>query len=242
MHRLAIPLRRSIVVAAAGLGAFTLQSRAAIHLDAQQPSSGSASPAVHSKPGSKLSIYPEPDPEIVLVETHSELERQIRTTRRHATYFYDQSRAHVRGIVSKWIGVEEAVENRIKSLIPKDESITPGILYVGVVALTGSVIGRTRSLPVRILLPPTLLILAFPQLLPKTSANLRAYFSSLEDHYVPDIAAQHDALNTRVSETLAGTCKKHAELTKAAKDSIQAGLHKLEETSGLKLGTKTDAK
>src|SRR5258708_38157996 len=101
---------------------------------------------------------------------------------------------------------------------------------------------QTGSLPIRILLPPAFLLLASPQFLPKTSANLRAYFASLEDHYVPDIAAQHDAFNKSVTNLLVGACKKCAELTKSGRDGIQIGLQKLEEASGLKLGAKTESK
>jgi len=34
---------------------------------------------------------------------------------------------------------------QIKDIIPKDEPMTPGLLYVGVATLTGSVIGRNRK-------------------------------------------------------------------------------------------------
>jgi len=233
------------IATGSGFGAFALKSRGRIHLDAPpEPSSGNVyiPSTVHSRPGSKLSIYPESDPEVILVETHSDLEHQIGLTREHVTHFYNVSRSQVHDIVSKWIGVEEAVESRIKSLLSKDEPLTPGVLYIGVATLTGSIIGRTRSLPVRILLPPTFLILAFPQFLPKTSANLRAYFASLEDHYLPDIATQHDTFNRSVAKLLADTCKKYAELTKSGKDGILAGLQELEKASGLKLGTKTQSK
>lgn len=36
--------------------------------------------------------------------------------------------------------------DRVKSLKAKDEDITPGILYVGVATMAGSIIARTRTL------------------------------------------------------------------------------------------------
>lgn len=57
-----------------------------------------------------MSIYPEPDPEIVLQETPSELERQIGVARRAVTDVYLKAHQEVQGVVSKWIGVERAVE------------------------------------------------------------------------------------------------------------------------------------
>lgn len=63
----------------------------------------------------QLSIYPEPEPEVVLEEVHSDLERNIGIARVHATQAYDNSRARVHGLVSKWIGVEEKVERECKN-------------------------------------------------------------------------------------------------------------------------------
>jgi len=57
-----------------------------------------------------LGIYPEPDPEIVLQETTSELERQIGVARRAVADVYLKGHQEVQGVVSKWIGVEQAVE------------------------------------------------------------------------------------------------------------------------------------
>ena len=60
----------------------------------------------------KLSIYPEPEPKIELVETHSELEGYIREARLATTAAYEQVHDTVRKGINDWIGVEEAVESR----------------------------------------------------------------------------------------------------------------------------------
>jgi len=57
-----------------------------------------------------LSIYPDPDPEIVLEEVHSDLERNIGIARTHVVLAYDTSRANIHDVVDKWINVEEKVE------------------------------------------------------------------------------------------------------------------------------------
>jgi len=62
-----------------------------------------------------LSIYPAPDPEIVVQEVPSELEKQIGVARRHLTAAYSDAHAQVQGLVSKWIGVEHAVERMFSS-------------------------------------------------------------------------------------------------------------------------------
>lgn len=65
--------------------------------------------------------------------------------------------------VDKWVKWERVVEREssnpaletrmltvcvgeVKSVIPKDEPLTPGILYVGVAGLAGSVLARNRKL------------------------------------------------------------------------------------------------
>ena len=59
----------------------------------------------------KLSIYPEPDPQIVLVDTPSALEKQIGTAREAVTAQYNGAHNYVQGWVTRWIGIEHAVES-----------------------------------------------------------------------------------------------------------------------------------
>lgn len=61
----------------------------------------------------QLSIYPSPEPELVLQEEHSELERTIGVARAHATMAYENAASNVHGLVDKWIGVEEKVEREL---------------------------------------------------------------------------------------------------------------------------------
>ena len=58
----------------------------------------------------QLPIYPIQEPEIVLQETPSELERQIGVVRRSVTATYLDAYARVQELVSRWIGVEQSVE------------------------------------------------------------------------------------------------------------------------------------
>ena len=63
----------------------------------------------------QLPIYPIPDQEVVLVETPSELEKQIGVARRAVTGTYLDAHARVQAVVSRWIGVEQAVESAYPS-------------------------------------------------------------------------------------------------------------------------------
>ncbi|KAF9468347.1 apolipo protein O-domain-containing protein [Collybia nuda] len=192
---------------------------------------------VHDTPQERerLSIYAEPTPEILLQETPSPLELQIGVARRRFLQTYSETHSHVQGAVSKWIGVEHAVENRVKAIISPEESLTPGLLYVGVATLSGSIIARNRFLPTRLLLPPAFLLISANHFLPKTTTNLRSYFASLEETYFPSFAEKHETANQhtlmtweRIKDT---TQNGRGWLNKGAEKTME----KIQETTGLKL-------
>ena len=58
----------------------------------------------------KPSIYPTSPPELILVETPSELEKQIGVARRATQETLSEVQAQLQGVITKWIGVEHAVE------------------------------------------------------------------------------------------------------------------------------------
>ncbi|KAI0754198.1 apolipo protein O-domain-containing protein [Daedaleopsis nitida] len=182
----------------------------------------------------KLPIYPAPEPEVVLADTPSELEKQIGVARRAVTGTYLDAHARVQAVVSRWIGVEQAVESRVKSLVAPDEPLTPGILYVGVATLTGSVLARNR-LFWRLTLPPTLFLLSLNHFLPKTSHNVSSYLGSLEDAYLPSLAEKHEI----VKQHSAMTWERVKDATQNGRESFSSGVAglvgKVEEATGLKL-------
>ncbi|KAF9007090.1 apolipo protein O-domain-containing protein [Cyathus striatus] len=182
-----------------------------------------------------LSIYPKPDPEIILVETPSQLEKQIGVARVQTLQAVSEARAHVQGWIDRWIGIEHAVENRVKSIISPQESLTPGLLYVGIAALSGSIIARNRFLVTRLILPPTLLVLSANHFLPKTTTNLREYFASLEDTYFPTFSEKHEIAKAHSSMTW----ERIKEATASGREHINHGavvlVDKTQEVTGLKI-------
>ncbi|EPQ55566.1 hypothetical protein GLOTRDRAFT_138456 [Gloeophyllum trabeum ATCC 11539] len=145
----------------------------------------------HESSKEKLPIYPQPEPPIIVLDEPSELERQIGSVRRQVVGAYSNAHAKVQGAVSRWIGVEHAVESRVKSLIDPSEEITPGLLYTTIATLSTSIVTRSRSLPVRFVLPPTAFLVSLSYFLPKTSANVSAYTTELEERYFPTLAEKH---------------------------------------------------
>ena len=135
------------------------------------------------------------------------------------------------------------LSDRVKSLIAPDEPLTPGLLYVGVASLTGSILARNRSIFSRALLPPALFYLSFKYFLPKTTQNVSAYAGSLEEKHFPTLAQKH-AVAIAHSRM---TWERLREAGIGGRDKFQDGLgsavRKFQELTGLKveeaLGHKT---
>ncbi|CCM06590.1 uncharacterized protein FIBRA_08868 [Fibroporia radiculosa] len=194
-----------------------------------------AAVTVHETSREKLPIYPAPNTDILLLDTPSELEKQIGVARRAVTATYDDARGQVQGVISRWINVEQAVEQRLKSLVAPDEPLTPGLLYVGVATLTGSIFARNRILAARIFLPPTLLVLSFNHFLPKTATNIQGYLGSLEDTYFPTLAEKHEIANQHSAMTWERIKDATSNGRETLASSVESAIVRLEDVTGLKL-------
>ncbi|OXC64604.1 hypothetical protein AYX13_06029 [Cryptococcus neoformans] len=230
-------LLRSPLVPASVLVASVFMSSPRLAADDGALPSSSVRPG-RSASGEKLPIYPTPEhnPAITLVETHNPLVPYITQSRESVSNVLGDARTYVQSGVSKWITFERNVEREVKSVLPPDEALNPGLIYVLVAGLSGSVLSRTRSLPVRFLAPPLFTLLAFPYFLPKTSHNVRKYLSNLEDKHFPEFAARHDHfVQTGVAHwgMLWGRIE---DATEDAREWGHRAVEGVERTTGLRLG------
>ncbi|KAG6915978.1 hypothetical protein DXG01_009030 [Tephrocybe rancida] len=186
-------------------------------------------------PEKVLSVYPKPTPDILLVDTPSALEREIGVVRRRVTDVLQDTHSQIQGVVSRWIGVEHAIESRVKSIISPNESLTPGLLYVGVATLSGSILARNRILATRLFLPPLFLFVSAKHLLPQTTANLTSYLSSLEQTYFPTLAQKHDIANAHTQMTLERIKDASQNSRTWVNQGAVAVVEKVQEATGLKL-------
>jgi organizing structure protein 2 len=191
--------------------------------------------AQQDKVRQKLSIYPGPEREIVVVDAPSVLETKIGVARKAVTGVVRDVHGRVHGVISEWIGIEHAIEHRVKALIAPGEPLTPAMLYVGVASLSGSILARNRSVFTRVFLPPTFLLLSLNYFLPKTSQNVSAYAGSLEEKHFPVLAQKH-------AVAIAHTHMTWERLRAAGvsgRDRIQDGLgsvtRRVQELTGLKV-------
>lgn len=124
---------------------------------------------------------------------------------------------------------------RVKSLAVPEEPLTPGLLYVGVTTLTGSVIARNRIIFARLLLPPTLLVLSMNHFLPKTSHNISSYLGELEEKYFPTLAEQHAIANAHTAMTWQRAKDATANSRESVGRGVESLLTRVQGSTGLKL-------
>lgn len=133
------------------------------------------------------------------------------------------------------INILQPCADRIKSIISANESLTPGLLYVGIATLTGSILARNRMLPTRFLLPPVFLLASANHFLPETTGNLSSYFGSLEETYFPSLSEKHDVAKAHTQMTW----EKMKDVTASSRDQLNRGamtaVEKVQEMTGLKL-------
>ncbi|KAL5520273.1 hypothetical protein ACEPAG_9486 [Sanghuangporus baumii] len=182
-----------------------------------------------------LPIYPTPEPQLVLVESPTELEHRIRNVRERLTKSYETSYAYVQSWVDRWIAIEHAVEKRIKGFKAPEEQLTPGVLYVGVATLSGSIFARSRSRPTRFLLPPVLFLLSFNYFLPKTTSNIGSYVSDLEHTYFPRAAQFTDTAVAHSQMTWEMAKDKANEGKEALNSGVEKTIGAIQDATGLKL-------
>jgi organizing structure protein 2 len=94
----------------------------------------------------------------------------------------------------------------------------------------------TGNILVRLLLPPTLLVAASPYFLPRTSANIRAYLSNVEDAHFPELAAQHRAVNATLHDTFSSAISRVEHVGEDVGELGGKVVHAVEEHTGLRLG------
>ncbi|UZJ56117.1 hypothetical protein CBS101457_005437 [Exobasidium rhododendri] len=198
----------------------------------------SRSPLVMEEHRSKLPIYSSPAEPVTLAEVRGPLEDQVASARTFLSDATKSGRDTIRGQVDRWIGVEKAVETKVSSLIADTEPITPGILYVGVATLAGSVFTRYRSLPVRFLTPPLFLIGSLNYFLPKTTHNMSQYYLEVESAHLPPVVKDQRENFLRLWHKSTGAAKQTLEKAREGTgELLHKGLQGVEDNTGLKVGS-----
>lgn len=146
---------------------------------------------------------------------------------------------------------------KVTSLVPANENMTPGLLYVGVATLAGSVFTRYRAwmrcssaqrlahmlpsgaFPLRLLTPPLAFVASLNYFLPQTAANVGAFYRDVEAAHAPAVREQRENL-VHYTRGMANKVRGIAEEAKSeAEGKWEEGLQGVEKYSGLKVAGKT---
>nr|CRX79155.1 hypothetical protein [Leucosporidium scottii] len=132
-----------------------------------------------------LPIYDAPTPPATLVSAPSPLQDQVGEARRFLQSNYDALHLHARAGAQQWIGWENTAEAHVKAMLPEDEDLNPGGLYVGVATLAGSILARNRNILLRAGLPSAFFLASLSHFLPKTFDRVALMAEALERRYLP---------------------------------------------------------
>ncbi|KAI8098588.1 apolipo protein O-domain-containing protein [Halteromyces radiatus] len=180
-------LKRSLVTAAAG--AVALQSVSTVHAEENTTTTRK----------SKLSIYDEPEPKRIVIESPTKLEEHVAYAQKYANDALDEGKAHVDTFHNHVQSIENDIRGTINEIIAKDEDILPNAMYIGVAALAGTIIARNRNIVLRFLTSTALATGASFYLLPKTTHNLGVQLEKLERKY-PELGKVHTSINEAIGD------------------------------------------
>ncbi|KAI8074172.1 apolipo protein O-domain-containing protein [Gongronella butleri] len=178
-------LKRSLTVAAAG--AAFVHTMPTAHAEES------------SMPRQKLSIYDEPEPKRVVIESPTKLEEHVAVAQKYVDDALEEGKTHVDSLHSQVRSVENDIRATINDIIAEDEEVLPNAVYIGVAALAGTIIARNRNIVLRFLTSTAMAVGTSYYLLPKTTHNLAVQLEKLERKY-PELAKAHDSVNDAVND------------------------------------------
>lgn len=125
--------------------------------------------------------------------------------------------------------------DKVNSLIPEDEALNPGALWVVVATLSGSIFARNRNILLRLALPPAIFFTALPTFLPKLSENLSNEISGQTLRIAPELHAQVAELRKSVRDSTASVRETYGSSVATVKTHVLSGVESIEDKTGLQL-------
>ncbi|KAI9498845.1 apolipo protein O-domain-containing protein [Zychaea mexicana] len=199
-------VKKSLATAAVGTAAFATLPNQKVY-------------AAEETKKSKLSIYDEPQAEVVIVEEPTKLEEHVAYAEKYANERVEEGKTHVNKLHGEWKQFEQCVKNTVKETIAKDEEILPNALYIGVAALAGTILARNRNIVIRFATSTALAVGASHYLLPKTTQNVCVQLEKVERKY-PQLQSAHQSVNEVVGDARKQFDGAVAEVRSTVDDSI----------------------
>ncbi|KAH9457987.1 hypothetical protein MJO28_005061 [Puccinia striiformis f. sp. tritici] len=183
----------------------------------------------------QLPIYDEPSPEIILVKTELPLQPQVRWARQNIQSLREDVENRFNFVLDHGLNIEKKVVGTLGGLIDRKEASSSSVLCVGIGTMTGSILARNRSFPLRFLSPLTFLILSSNQFLPTTTHNFKSYIFKLQDQHFPRSAASRDELIKQGTQSLQWLDQLKQKMFLKTTEVVKDGSQVFEKYSGLNI-------
>ncbi|KAI9609358.1 hypothetical protein H4Q26_007310 [Puccinia striiformis f. sp. tritici PST-130] len=184
----------------------------------------------------QLPIYDEPSPEIILVKTELPLQPQVRWARQNIQSLREDVENRFNFVLDHGLNIEKKV---VGTLVGLSIERRPAHLQysgnVGIGTMTGSILARNRSFPLRFLSPLTFLILSSNQFLPTTTHNFKSYIFKLQDQHFPRSAASRDELIKQGTQSLQWLDQLKQKMFLKTTEVVKDGSQVFEKYSGLNI-------
>ncbi|KAG0643774.1 apolipo protein O-domain-containing protein [Tuber brumale] len=132
---------------------------------------------------------------------------------------------HIDLAFSKYLSYEHSITSTISSLVPpksSEEKVVPGVLYVAVSTMAGSIITRNRMLPIRALTPVFVGIGAGWYFLPETTRNVGDLVWEWEK-MVPEVAEKHLLVRRGIEEAVEASGKVARDGRRVVNENVSRG-------------------
>ncbi|KAF9428214.1 hypothetical protein BGZ94_003074 [Podila epigama] len=175
----------------------------------------------------KLSIYDEPEPEMVIKEEPTRLDEALRAARKETDRQILGMKYHLQMVTNKVVDIEKEAESTIKSVLVKEEEVMPAALYVVVAGFAGSIFASRRNILVRFLSPIAFSAMAFGYFFPASSNRLidQAYRSDFGKYIPGDLQKQFQELSGKSEPKL----KEAVDHVKHTAQDVKVAVEKKEE-------------
>ncbi|KAI9722448.1 MAG: hypothetical protein M1828_004815 [Chrysothrix sp. TS-e1954] len=130
---------------------------------------------------------------------------QVRQARLFMHNISSQAETSFNAFMTRAFNLEDNFTTIVRSLAPPadaNEPILPGLAYIFVAALAGTIVSRNRGIILRASVPLTFGIAAGYAVLPSTMQNVEGLMQDWEGRYSPELRQQHIRARERVRSFL----------------------------------------
>ena len=171
----------------------------------------------------------------VSVRSPRPIEKFFKSARESVSDVVSSVQSEVNSGYTKLNQSEQAIASTVSKLHNKSEDLLPNSLYIAIATLSGTIIGRQRSIIGKVLYPLVLGTVSFRYFLPQTFKNTTGFIWDLEQKNLPQLA-QSQQLALQKADELATQVEQSSESSKQYLQKTTSDLRKsLADIAGLNI-------